>query len=1682
MKILGVGAAGCVYQSSIGEKSVAVKVIYSDISETEYMTQYRKEIAALSLVKHASIAKILEFGMENNKPYIVSEFATGVSVSELIRSGPLSKKTILAIAKGITSALVEVHRHGYIHRDIKPDNILVSELDTVKLIDFGLAVKSDSIDSESNQETVGTLTYCSPEQAGTTKFGVDGRSDLYSLGILLYECAAGSPPFKSENVNELLSQHLNKVPERITKLNFEIGPVLGAIIEKLIEKEPGNRFENAHQALSDLNSLHELELDFDRTGQIDIGKTNAKKSVRAKSPLVGRENEMGFLNASWKEFNHGKPQFVIVEGESGLGKTRLCDEFLKKIEDEKTVIFKAKCHALEFHPHGPIAEIIKSTINLFKDFDSDRRSLLISKIEDIQEVLLYAFPEFNSIFQSKLTGNQEDRFGAESTDTAIVEYFFRLPEILKMSLTIYLDDLQWLEPRGLAILQNLTKDALEGKIFVLGAVRGEAEYTDLRTHLKSLSANLDKKWISLRPLTAKDVLNILTLTFDKWAPPEKLVEHVSEITEGNPYVIEQYIRALFEEEVVTFDKGQYGINDQLFTSISLPTNALELISRKIKQLSVEASNILNIASLAGSIFETNFLKSLPSLGEKVVSESLLEGIRFGLIEEIDGHNFRFMHDKVQEALISSMDESKKRQIHGLLANALESKEISTLEDTFSIANHYQRCDLSLIDSAKAFTRTFDAGNAAVRVHDYPRAVEFLSFAEGLADQKQSSELHSEIFHLLGIATHALGNHEQAVQYCRKSLTLCSEPLKRAKIRIELITIFVLVEAKLNEAWSEIRMATEEAGMKLPSSKFGIWLFAISKFLFTFPLVFFNIRPSTIQEKKKARLTVLAKIIVLMGYFGFLNLKRDISLISYLVGRHTLHLLGDSRITIEMLSSTCMFWANIGNRKNMDIFAKRALSVAEKERDPVLLATAKMDLVFGLQFLGDSKASQVMGFEVISKLGIWFTPALYFRSTCDLICNLWIRGYSQEALQRVLPALIRAKETNASTREILLTIFGSVQYSILGDMANSAKLKKQALDLQMSHRNFMNTPFMFSQLYTGFAALFLEELDFKEDFEDLVQKFKKSMPSPGETNYHSKAFYVFVARSRLILYQNHRSRDNKAKFIQSLKDLKKVSKLPTYGCHFHIIKAGYLTSHGKYAEAFKELDIANKQAQFVDSQWGLYEVHLAKARIAVAMKNDSLCKTSLVSCLDIANRFGWRSRIGKLQKEFEKEMDLLEGNEAEKEYHKSKATRSSKDKLYSEALLKVSLASSGTFDANTQAKNALDELINALGAQRAFLLTYDEKTDKLELRAGRAENKIDLPEVIGYSKTIISRVKEQKQSILLSSADEQGLTNASSIIANNLKSILAAPMMYNGNFRGVVYADSQITKGLFGEEDLNIFTAIINHITIAFETARFARIEMEQAVVEKDLELTAAVQTLFFPEFPSFRNSSLEIEGVCRSVAKCGGDWWWHEAIDDSKFLIVSADVTGHGSPAAMVTAVVATSIRNKIKRLKTESMETLLFEVNAELVEIIKSRYFCTLFVGVVNSEDNSFTTWFMGSPQVIVQAKAAKSYSIGEMGSPLGHRTDEFAIGSNRVELNPGDRIYVYSDGLFELRSKNPDFQQWTERRLVGFLEKLYEFSPVVTREKVINHLGKLAEQCEPEDIDDMTLVIIDYKRPLAS
>lgn len=673
---IGRGGMGVVYRATDLElmREVAVKVL-SAAALSDARQRLIREARAAAALNHPHIVSVFDIGEHEGIPFFVMELVQGPS---LAKAPPRDLARVVDLAAQICDALHHAHANNIVHRDLKPDNVLLSAEDqngSVKVVDLGLALPGYGTRLSRAGIIVGTASYMAPEQAlGQV---VDGRTDLYALGVMLYELATSRLPFSGDDPLTIVSQHVHApvVPPRV--LRPDLPRPLEAVIMRLLQKNPSDRFANAREAGAALrDSLRSIGTADDG----DAASTVAILDALSRGRLVGRAGELAEAREIWQRAREGQGHALLLSGEPGAGKSRLAREITIQAAVDGAVVLTGGCYEYEATtPYLPFVEAFRRWVREQKD-DSKMSAALgdaapqIAKLAPEIETRLGPFPEC-----PELPPHEERLLFFD----AVSRVFAGLAR--EKALLFCADDLHWADRGTLWLMGHLLRQTREERVLIVGCYR-ETELDRAHPLAKAL---ID--WNRER-LATRIVLRRFDATETSAQLEALLGENVSgefgdavyRETEGNAFFVEEVLKALIEQGSVRRESGRWKRCD--LGELVIPQSVKEAIGSRLDWVSEASYDALRAAAVLGKTFSFEELKATAaSTSEDALLDALDESVSAQLIAPGSEDSFVFTHDKIREVLYEELNPIRRRRLHRLAAEGLERHQHCAVE---RLAYHY----------------------------------------------------------------------------------------------------------------------------------------------------------------------------------------------------------------------------------------------------------------------------------------------------------------------------------------------------------------------------------------------------------------------------------------------------------------------------------------------------------------------------------------------------------------------------------------------------------------------------------------------------------------------------------------------------------------------------------------------------------------------------------------------------------------------------------------------------------------------------------------------------------------------------------------------------------------------------------------------------------------------------------
>jgi len=775
LKKLGEGGKGVVYKArdTVLNRVVAVKMLKSAVSSEEAYSRFLREAQVVAKLNHPNIVSIHDIGREDEKRFFVMEFVDGMSLRELMGTYPEGKcdvQTVLRTAIDVCNALQYAHSQGVLHRDIKPENILITHEGAAKLMDFGLAKMLGEPSITQEGVIVGTVAYVAPEVA--LGKAADARSDLYTLGAVLYEIATGKPPFPGEDPVKIIFSHIHDYPVSPSRLNPKVPQALADCIMKLLEKEPGKRFQSSADLLGVLREIAESFLREVYVPKPSVVVPSARPLAVKEVQLIDRVEELGVLREAVDKAVRGEGGVIFLYGEAGIGKTRLARELGAYARLRGMRVLYGRCPALFRMDGVPPYVLWKEVI---KDY-----------LETCSPEQLYRVIGFYPSEVSKLVPEIKQKLGAfpQSLPINPEQERDRLFEAVSQFVTnvtkeapllVVLDDLQWTDQSSLLLLHYLARSVYRESLLLFGAYRDTDidEMHPLSPILTELNRERLLRSVQLKRMSFDDVSEMIKRILEQDDVPKEFCELVFEKTRGNPFFVEEVIKSLKEEEVIYREGDKWVLQE--ISRIEFPKTVKSVIKARISRLDSECQNALTLASFVGNDFTFEALCGVTGFEEDKSLEMMEKILKTGLVKErvIRGEDvYSFADVIVRDVVHEEVSHLRHKKLHGAVGGALEKVYAKKLDEHLGeLAYHF----LEGGDKDKALNYFLRAGEKARSVYAFDEAFSSFQHALVLLEEKEGSlEEKVRVLESLGDLQAWVGKVDDGLEYLNKSLAFWNQ--------------------------------------------------------------------------------------------------------------------------------------------------------------------------------------------------------------------------------------------------------------------------------------------------------------------------------------------------------------------------------------------------------------------------------------------------------------------------------------------------------------------------------------------------------------------------------------------------------------------------------------------------------------------------------------------------------------------------------------------------------------------------------------------------------------------------------------------------------------------------------------------------------------------------------------------
>lgn len=1495
---------------------VILKRLRENYSTPAELTRYQQEYDIIhTLSQVVGVIRIYELKKYQNMPFLIMEDFGGSSLKQLYATQSLNLSQFLSIALQLSQVLGEVHAANVIHKDVNPSNV-VFNLTTgqLKLVDFGIATRlpRENPTLKNPDQLEGTLPYLSPEQTGRMNRSLDYRTDLYSMGITCYELLTGRLPFKAKDAMELVHCHLAKPPLPPHTVNPLIPPVLSEIVLKLMAKTAEDRYQSAWGLKQD---LEECQRQLISTGQINafpLAQQDFSDHFHLPQKLYGREEELRQLLAAFETVVQGYSQLLLVAGYSGIGKSVLVQEVYKPITERRGYFIAGKFD--QFQRNIPYSAVVQAFRDLMRQLLTETQSRLddwktqiLIAVGNNGQVIIDVISEVELILGPQPAVTLLPPTESQNRFNFVFQNFIKVFCQADHPLVIFLDDLQWIDSASLKLMTLMMSDI--PYLLLIGAYRDNEMNP---THpLMTTLAEMQKsgflvQTVTLTPLTLPHLNQLVSDTL--YLPTIStlpLAELVLEKTGGNPFFVGEFLKTLYIEKLLNFNSSKHEWQWDLahIRARNITDNVVELMTGKIQRLPHSTQAILKLAASVGNQFDLTTLAviSQPSV-ESVTTDLayLWEALVAGLVVPLE-ENYKFVHDRVQQAAYSLIPEEERPALHWQIGQLLKTHLGERLEERlFEVLDHLnQGSSLATTTEEKMqlVRLNLQAGQKAKLTTAYRTAADYLRHGHHWLTQEhwQTAYELTWSFHLeLLEVIYLCGDFDQMELIGKLIMQQARTHLDKVRVYEIRIQSYTSGQTQFLKAIQTAREGLSLFGVKLPEKPTSTDLAqaaaeTVAKWQGSPISELVNLPPMT-AANQLATLRLLA-ISIPSTYLGMPEL---FPLISY----HMVNL----SIEYGNAELSPFAYANYGGIlcHTMAIesgyqFGQLALQLLPgRLRTQIGLKTLYVIYAFinpWKEHLATVSRHLLEIYQVALEEGNAEFSAYFATAHCQY--TSYFGGQPLVEVEHMQASYIQViTPFKLNTFVNYLKIYWQTTLSLLG---SGSPQSNSATDL-VEESKILLAVLQQTKDANGLFHYYLNRLQLLYLFDELSCALENALLAKSylvaSLGHFAVAFFHFYdSLIQLAIYADSES-------IKQAEILQQVSanqdKMKQWAQHapmnfqhkYDLVEAEKARVLGQFEPAVKGYEkaiVGARENEYLPEEALAYEL---AAKFYLAQGMEKVAQTYLQEAAYGYQRWGATAKVQHLQTQYPQllakksntTLSNFQPNQLSTSFNSVVASSSTAtQELDINSIIKASHTLSGEIVLQRLLEKMMRIVIENAGAEQGFLLLPKQNQWLIEAEGRVGETDVVVLQSIPIddnrlvSSAMIYYVVRTQQPLVLNVATKSGyFTRDPHIIQSQVKSVLGMPLLNQGKLVGILYLENNLVEGAFTAHRLETLNVLSSQIAISIQNAKlYAEVRENEQTLTQFLEAIPVgigiLDTFGQPYFVNQRGQELLGRGVVKET-------------------------------------------------------------------------------------------------------------------------------------------------------------------------------------------------------------------------
>jgi predicted ATPase/serine phosphatase RsbU (regulator of sigma subunit)/tRNA A-37 threonylcarbamoyl transferase component Bud32 len=1778
-------------------QAVILKILKNDYPSLLELIRYQQEyditrnlnvagvIKAYALEKSENLqALILEdFGGQSLKQW-VSDLGFGIWDLGLINKQvatnrpfqPTDISAFLSLAIEVVDILGDIHAAHLIHKDINPSNIVWNpKTHQLKIIDFGISTQlSRENPTLKNPEVLeGTLSYLSPEQTGRMNRTLDYRSDFYSLGVTFYELLTGHLPFESEEPLELVHCHIAKPPTSVHEGNPIVPLMISDIIMKLMAKNVEDRYQSALGLKTDLEKCLNLLQDSKSLDEpvFELGKNDFSGQFQIPQKLYGRDEAIATLLQAFNrvanpqgspDSNEGKAEMMLVAGYSGVGKSVLVREVHKPMTEKQGYFAFGKFDQYQHTiPYSAFSQAFNEFCHYLLSENQEHlahwRECILDAVGNNGQVLIDIIPALALVIGPQPAVPPVGPTEAQNRFMWVFQNFVKAISQKEHPLVMFIDDWQWADSGSLNALKMLLSDPDLQYFLLIGAYR-DNEVDASHPFVMTLEA-LEKQQAILNTLKLDNLSyqesNTLiadALHCDR-ASVVSLTNMVYEKTLGNAFFTTEFLKALYEEELLSFDfdsQSWYWDLDKIRLK-GMSNNVVELMVGKIQKCLPQTQTVLKLAACIGSQFDLQMLSVIHKHTANSTLEDLWQAVTEGLLIPLDEHyklvkaenssqaeksRFKFQHDRIQQAAYALIAKTDRTALHleigRLLLNNTQTEELP--ERIFDIVNQLNGGRTLITDeteNVRLADLNLQAGKKAKAGTAYQTAINYLELGLSLLGNLPWEQYYATTFELhkeQGECAFLLGNFQASDQLLALALEKAASKFHKADIYV-IKFAQLAVQGKYHDAVATMIEALNMFDMKVPT-----------------------LEQTELQEQATA---------AEMALYNDNMKERQIVDLWHLPPMQNEGMKVCSRLIAIAIDSLIISFperlvfytakmVNISIEYGLSAFIPTGYAIFA-----TILSGGFKDYGNAYQFaalaleLNQEKLPNYAAKPTISNAYSFFNmlrkhinvSAEYFRETyrislecgdfaCAAYAMIEVPRYLlpvsvEEGLKTTQEAIAYCEKANNIPMLLVAQMYAAFIKNLQGETLsqntfNHSDFKEEA---------FINAfekiaPVLFA-LYKRYKLQSLTLFNSYDQALPLVHERAAWIAAFGGVDLSLRSDYFLYAGVTIAALYPTVSDAEKADYMAILDECIDENRLLFEQCPINfehpymILQAEKARIEDKPMLAMQYYDQAISSAKEQSYRCNEALANELAAQFWLAQEKEEFARIYFKGAHYAYELWGATAKVKDLEEKYPKFLNAFSQISQLPEPSSTLMTRGFSTRIATSSnmlldfgsVLKASQAIAGEIELQKLFKQLMTVIIENAGAQRGVLILDKRGEWVIEAEGAIDDEEVKMLESLAINQsvvptTLINYVANAKTSMVLHDATHEGqFTQEPYFKDNQTQSALCAPLLNKAQLIGLLYLENNLTVGAFTQERLNVLKVLSSQAVISLEnaslyrtleekveerTAQLAQANLEITELNKqlkdenlrmsaELDISRELQQMLLPKEEELQKiENLEIAGFLEPADEVGGDYY--DILNrHGRILIGVGDVTGHGLESGVLAIMTQTAVRTLLANHETDPVKFLsaINEAIYDNVQRMNSDKNLTLILLEYQSQAAGGGLLRLSGQHedpIMVRNGKVEQIDTMELGFNVG-MIEEISDFINQIEidLNPGDVVVLYTDGITEAENENKE--EYGIERLTQVIEANWQASVSELRQAIVNDMQAFISPEKPDD--DITLLVLKQK-----